>query len=128
MKVTICIPVCYEIPLLKGCINQILKYRHPEIEHEILIMDQCSEIDSKILEEFCSGKEGISIVKIKRVDAGYPIDIAARMATGEYFCSLDADAFPISDLWLYLPVKLIEKFGFSFVGKESGLHYSYQNQ
>jgi hypothetical protein len=29
---------------------------------------------------------------------------------------------------LYLPVKLIEKFNFSFVGKESGLHHSYTQQ
>ena len=69
----------------------------------------------------------IKIVKIPRIDAGYPIDVASRIANGEYFCTLDADAFPISNLWLYLPIKLIEKNGYSFIGKESGLHHSYKD-
>jgi hypothetical protein len=83
---------------------------------------------SKKINELYGDNPEIKIVKIPRVDVGYPIDIAARMAKGEYFCTLDADAFPISNLWLYLPVKLIEKFNFSFIGKESGLHHSYTQQ
>jgi hypothetical protein len=126
--VTVCIPVCYELEFLKGSIKQIMKYKHAEIDYEIIICDQTNEEMSKKIHELYQDVPEIKIVKTPRIDAGYPIDIAVRMAKGEYFCTLDADAFPISDLWLYLPVKLIEKFNFSFVGKESGLHLSYVNQ
>jgi hypothetical protein len=105
-----------------------MKYKHSEIDYEIIICDQTNEEMSKKIHELYQNVPEIKIVKIPRIDAGYPIDIAVRMAKGKYYCTLDADAFPISDLWLYLPVKLIEKFNFSFVGKESGLHLSYVNQ
>jgi hypothetical protein len=124
--VTVCIPVCYELEFLKGSINQIMKHRHDEIDYEIIICDQTNPEMSSEIDKLYSNNPEIKIVKIPRIDAGYPIDIAARMANGEYFCTLDADAFPISNLWLYLPVKLIEKFNFTFVGKESGLHHSYK--
>jgi hypothetical protein len=126
-KVTICIPVCFEFEFLKGSINQIMKCKHPEIEYEIIICDQTSQEMSKMIHDQFSHYSEIKIVKIPRIDAGYPIDVASRMATGQYFCTLDSDAFPISGLWLYLPVRLIEEFGFSFIGKESGLHYSYKD-
>lgn len=125
--VTICIPVCYEIEFLKGSIKQIFKHKHDEIEYEIIICDQMNEKNSNEVNELYKNITEIKIIKIPRIDAGYPIDIAVRMAKGEYFCTLDADAFPISNLWLYLPIKLIEKYGFSFIGKESGLHLSYTN-
>jgi hypothetical protein len=126
--VTVCIPVCYELEFLKGSIRQIMKNKHDQIEYEIIICDQTSpEMSNKINDLFGNDPE-IKIIKIPRIDAGYPIDVAVRMAKGEYFCSLDADAFPISNLWLYLPIKLIEEFGFSFIGKESGLHHSYKGQ
>lgn len=126
--VTVCIPVCYELEFLKGSIRQIMKHKHDEIDYEIIICDQSDEQMSNEINRLFGNVSEIKIVKIPRIDAGYPIDVASRMAKGEYFCTLDADAFPISDLWLYLPVKLIEKYNFSFVGKESGLHYSYESQ
>lgn len=125
--VTICIPVCYEIEFLKGSIKQIFKHKHDEIDYEIIICDQMNEKMSNEINELYKNISEIKIIKLPRIDAGYPIDIAVRMAKGEYFCTLDADAFPISNLWLYLPIKLIEKYGFSFIGKESGLHLSYTN-
>ena len=126
--VTVCIPVCYELEFLKGSIRQIMKHRHDKIDYEIIICDQTDEQMSNEINKLFGNLPEIKIVRIPRIDAGYPIDVAVRMAKGEYFCTLDADAFPISNLWLYLPVKLIEKYNFSFVGKESGLHYSYESQ
>jgi hypothetical protein len=128
MLVTVAIPFCYEGEFLKGSIREIFKQKHPEIEYEIILLDQAEPGLSKEINDLFGKIPEIKIIKIPRIDAGYPIDVACRMAQGEYFCSLDADAFPISNLWLYLPIKLIENFGFSFVGKESGLHHSYVNQ
>jgi hypothetical protein len=126
--VTVCIPVCYEIEFLKGCIKQIFKHKHETIDYEIIICDQTNDEMSKIIHDLFSNNPDIKIIKLPRIDAGYPIDVAARMAKGEYFCTLDADAFPISDLWLYLPIRLIQEYNFSFIGKESGLHHSYSSQ
>jgi len=125
--VTVAIPFCYEGEFLKGSIREIFKHKHPDIDYEIILLDQADDVLSKEISDLFGDIPEIKIVKIKRVDAGYPIDVAVRMATGDYFCTLDADAFPISNLWLYLPVKLIEEYGFSFIGKESGLHLSYKN-
>lgn len=123
MKCTILIPVCTELDFLKIGIYKIKQFRHPEIEQEIIIADQTDF--SQTLQDLFGSDPEIKIVKIPRIDAGYPIDIGAKMATGDYFCSLDADAFPIHRNWLYLPIKLIERYNLSFVGKQTGLHISY---
>lgn len=123
---TICIPVCHEIYFLSGSIREMLKHKHPDVDYEILVMDQTVGQDTKRLEEICSQYEEVKVVKTKRIDAGYPLDIGARMAKGEYFCSIDADAFPIHKNWLNLPIKLIEKFGISFVGNQTGLQNAYE--
>lgn len=126
MKCTILIPACtqFEANFVLYSLKQIDKYRHPEIEQEIIIADQTesdvfvnliSTLPTRLLKE-------IRIITMPRIDAGYPIGEGARHATGEYFCSLDADAFPIHRNWLYMPIKLIEKYGLSFVGKQTGLH------
>lgn len=125
MLVTVCIPFCFEREFLIGSLNQIFKHRHEEIDYEIILCDQAEPHLSKEISDLYGDNKEIKIIKIPRIDAGYPIDIAARMAKGEYFCSLDADAFPVSNKWLWLPIKLIEKYGFSFIGKTSHLHQSY---
>ena len=126
MLVTICIPICFELPFLEGSLRQIQKYKHPDIDHEILIMNQTEQKWHKKVNDLAQ-EYGAKVIDIPRIDAGYPIDVASRIANGEYFCTLDADAFPISCNWLNLPIQLIKKFDFSFIGKESGLHYAYQN-
>jgi glycosyltransferase involved in cell wall biosynthesis len=125
MKCSILIPYVEEKEFIKGSIRQIKKFRHPEIENEIIIIDQ--SLDDEIKDLYSSDPE-IKLIKCPRVDAGYPIDVGLRNCSGEYFCSLDADAFPIHKNWLYVPIKLIEKYNFSFIGKQTGLHLSYKNQ
>ena len=126
MLTTICIPVCFEIPFLEGALRQIKKYKHPNIDHEVLIMNQTDEKWHNKINGLAQ-EYGAKVINMPRIDAGYPIDVAVRIANGEYFCTLDADAFPISFNWLNLPIQLIKKFGFSFVGKESGLHLAYKD-
>ena len=47
----------------------------------------------------------------------------------DYVCTLDADAFVISNLYFYLPIKLIENFGFSYVGSSTDFsHWGYYNK
>jgi len=123
---TILIPVVKEFEFLKGCINQIKKFEHQEIQTKIIIANQSDDnIHNKILELYNNDSQ-IKIIKINQIDAGYPIDKGLEICDTEYFCSLDCDAFPISNKWLYIPIKLINKFNLSFVGKETELHNSYK--
>lgn len=117
---TIIIPHVNTQHLLYGSINQIKKLTK-NIDWEIIVADQSDpEIHQEIIEKY-KDDSNIKILKLNRVDAGYPIDVAARMSKKEFFCSLDADAFPIHENWLYLPIQLIKEFNLSFVGQDTGL-------
>lgn len=113
---------------LRTCINQIRKYKHPLIEHKIIIADQSDEPILKQIIDLYGNDPEILILKLPRIDAGYPIDVGLKYTNTEYFCSLDCDAFPIHHNWLYLPIKLIEKYNYSFVGSWTGLENSYKHK
>jgi len=121
-SVTVAIPYVEEFPFLVASLREIQRLAHLEIETEVIVVDQSGTDD---LNSTIAQYQNVKHVKTNRIDAGYPLEVAARQASGQYFCSLDADAFPISSKWLYLPVKLIEEFGLSFVGKNTGLHVPY---
>lgn len=122
---TVLIPIVKEFEFLKISISQIKKFDNKNVLIKIIIADQTDEdIHDKILQLYENDAQ-IKIMRIKKIDCGYPIDKGLEICESDYFCSLDCDAFPISDLWLYLPIKLIEKFNFSFVGKETHLQDSY---
>ena len=123
--VSIAIPVVDEFHFLRGTIEQIKKYKHPEINQQILVMDQSN---TNHLDRAYQSDPDVEVIKTTRIDAGYPIDEAAKIASGEYFCSLDADCWPVHPAYLYAPIKAIEKYKLSFVGKATGLHLSYQTQ
>jgi hypothetical protein len=115
-----------DIVFLKTCINQILLYEHPEIITNIYIVDQSNDnIKNKIniyLNEI--NKSNVFLLNCEPIDAGYPIDYALEnMPKCDYVCTIDADAFPTSNKYLYAPIKLIEKYNFSFVGSSTDLAY-----
>lgn len=135
MKTTILIPLCteFEAQMVLYSLKKIDEFRHPLIEQEIIICDQLSKkhslnFDSNIGTLPIQVQKEIKIMPIPRIDAGYPINVGAMNATGQFFCTLDADAFPIHRNWLYLPIKLIEKYGLSFVGKSTGLNKAYTHE
>lgn len=125
VKVSICIPYVAETWFLLRNVAQIKKHRHPYIEYELLLMDQTG--NSAIAEHYANDPE-IKVIPTQMVDAGHPIDKSLQYSTGSMHCTLDVDALPMSPLWLYLPVKCIEKFGFTMVGKQTGLHNAYKQQ
>jgi hypothetical protein len=109
---------------LKVCLEQVRKYRHPEVEQKVIVVDQSGNSTCK--DSFESAD--VCVVQAPRIDAGYPIDLGAKMADTDYFCTLDCDAFPIHRNWLRYPIALIEKYGFSFVGNNTGLDQSYKDK
>lgn len=121
--VTVVIPYVEEYHFLVASLREVNRRKHPQVEVEICVVDQSGTDE---LNAVCAEHPNVKHIKTHRVDAGYPIDLVARQASGQYLCSLDADAFPISNKWLYLPIRLIEDFGLSFVGKQTGLHLAYK--
>ena len=117
---TILIPTINTPHLVFGAITQIEKYTD-NVDWEVLVADQSDlPIHNQIVDRY-KNHPRVKVIKLNRIDAGYPIDVAARTTTKEFLCSLDTDAFPIHPNWLYLPIQLIKEFNLSFVGQDTGL-------
>lgn len=117
---TIVIPHVNTPHLLKGSITQIEKLTD-NVDWEVFIADQSDVAIHNELMNFYKAHPRVRVGKLQRIDAGYPIDVAARSSGKEFLCSLDTDAFPIHPNWLYIPIQLIKEFNLSFVGQDSGL-------
>jgi hypothetical protein len=116
---TIIISHFESLEFLRACIRQVRKYAHPEIEQEIVIIDQSNiETSIEVGKEFLC-EDDIYIIQTKPLYSGFGIDDFLRREKVEtdYIVQLHVDAFPISDKWLYLPIKLIEENNLSFVGQ-----------
>lgn len=117
---TILIPHVNTPHLLYGCISQIEKLTN-NVDWEIVVAEQSdASVYDEILEKYKHHPK-VKINKLQKIDAGYPIDVAVRSSTKEFFCSIDCDAFPIHPNWLYIPIQLIKEFNLSFVGQDTGL-------
>jgi hypothetical protein len=117
---TILIPTVNTPHLVYGAITQIEKFTD-NVDWEILVADQSDpHIHNEIVQRYANHPK-VKVIQLARIDAGFPIDIAARSSTKEFLCSLDTDAFPIHPNWLYLPIQLIKEFNLSFVGQDTGL-------
>ena len=96
---TILIPHVNTPHLLYGSISQIEKYTN-NVDWEVLVADQSDPpIHNEIVERY-KNHPRVKVIKLNRIDAGYPIDVAARSSTKEFYQrvlrSLDTDAFPSS--------------------------------
>ena len=118
-----CVIIVYNyesIHFLRICIKQIRKHKHSKINQHIIISEQSSEESyNEVVREF-GHCDDITIVKMKTICSGYAIDYIMRYVDiidkSNYICTIDVDAFPIHNNWLYIPIKLIEDHGFEFVG------------
>jgi len=114
--------------MLQGVITHAKTHKHPQVKCEYLVADQSiPQVHENIKKRYANDPE-IRIFRYPKVDAGYPIDRAVQEAKYEYCCTLDIDAFPIHPKWLWLPIQLIEKFGFSMVGHRTGLDMAYPHK
>lgn len=120
---TVLIPIRYpeEHVFLKRNLLQIDKFKHPEVEVEVLIADQT--VGRAV--ENCRAELSLPYVTsfiCEGIDAGHPIDEGLKRASGNFFMSLDVDCAPIHRAWAYLPIKLIDKHNICAVGKQTALH------
>lgn len=127
-RCSVLVPHVDTLDYLKFCVEQIRKYIHPEILQEIVIIDQSKEAIYQEIQKLYSNSPDIRLIHIPKIDHGHAIDTGLQYAQYEYYVSLDCDAFPIHKNWLYVPIKLIEKYNLSFVGTNTGLEISYKNK
>lgn len=125
---SIVIPHVNTLYFLKFCVEQIRKYRHPEVGQEIIICDQSSEPVFDEIRSLYGQDPQIQLVRLPKSSHGYAIDMGVKNAKHGFFCTLDSDAFPIHRNWLYLPLRLMDKYGFSSVGHDSGMAMSYRQK
>lgn len=126
---TVAVPHVNTLGLLSCCIENILHHEHPDIDVEVIVIDQSDDGIKAAVKARFDGRNGahtsIRVIDCPRIDAGYPLDVAVRQAAGEFFCSLDCDAWPISAAWLASPIEQIVRRDFSFVGCDCDLHTAY---
>lgn len=117
---TIIISHYESVPFLKAAIRQIRKHHNTSIRQKILVADQSSKETYLELEKLYEYDGDVSIVWMQlQLWSGYGVDYLMRYGNIEtdYVAEIHSDSFPISDQWLSLPIKLIEEYGFSFVGQ-----------
>lgn len=116
---TIIISHYESLPFLRACVRQIQKFKHPDVDQYIFIADQSNDATHSIVMAEFGRKMGISVIRMSPLYSGYGIDYIMRNVEilTEYVCQIHVDAFPIHKNWLYMPIKLIEEFGLSFVGQ-----------
>ena len=124
MTCTIIIYDYDSLPFLKGCMRQIEKYKHPDIQQKVLISEQGSkETFNEAVKLF-----GDNVVhKLKPLGSGYAIDYFMRggFVDTDYVCTLDVDALPIHKNWLKVPITLCEEYGFRFAGVHAEIESAY---
>lgn len=106
---------------LDACIREVRRRVHPEIDQHIVIADQSDDGSFAKIQDQYSSSQDITLIKTPVLGCGYGFDVAVRQMDTEYVTAIHCDAFPVHHNWLYLPIKLIERYGYSFVGHDSGL-------
>lgn len=113
-------------PFLVNCIKWIDKFKHPDIDQKIIIADDFSTNgDYEKTVETYGKRDDIIICRVPKDDiyanCGGAIDEGCKYIDTDYVCMTDADVFPISELWLWLPIYLCQHFSYLMVGCDSGL-------
>lgn len=128
---TVCVPHVDTLGLLSCCLENILHFEHPDVDVEVIVADQSDPLVKLAVKTRFDGRRGahttIRVIDCERIDAGYPLDVAVRQASGEFFCSLDCDAWPITAAWLASPIEQIVRRGHSLVGCDCDLHAAYEH-
>lgn len=119
-------------PFLERCVAEISAHRHPHVDQHIYVLDDASRDGSyEAAAQAFRGRDDIDLIQVERPDqeavpdVGRLLDIGLERVEEQYVASIDADLFPLSDDWLAFPLWLIERYGCSAVGLDTGLSCAY---
>lgn len=130
-SVAILIPHWESWNFLDGCIAAIDRNRRPDVADKIYVLDDASNDGSF---ELATAKYGtradVELVQISRpnrndADVGFLLDRGLERVREQYVATIDADFYPLSPDWLAFPIWLLERYGYSTVGVDTGLSNSY---
>ena len=131
-SVGVLVPHWESWPFLKPCLEQMQAQRHPGLQQRIYVLDDASEDGS--FETACAhfaDDADIVFLRCERpnkkdeADVGLILDYGLDLVHEQYVAMVDADAVPLSSDWLAFPIWLIEEFGCSSVGLDTGLSAAY---
>lgn len=133
-SIAILIPHWNSWSFLKLCLEHIQINHNKELIEKIYVLDDASNDGSleKAKKHFKNYKN-IEFHRFDRhnkyeADVGLLLDYGLKLVKEQYVVTIDADLFPLSPHWLTLPIWVIEKYGCSSVGLDTGLSNAYSHR
>jgi len=127
---TVCVPHCDTPWFLKACLESIAAHQHHDLDIDVIVACQTQDhaMHKQVYGIIAASPLKVKLLHCRLLGCGHGIDEALRFATGEYFCTLDCDAWPIHKNWLWVPVRLIADGHAQWVGSDTGLALSYKEK
>ncbi|WP_162148607.1 glycosyltransferase [Desulfuromonas sp. TF] len=117
---------------LRPCLERMQARRNKNLDERIYVLDDASGDGSyEKARAYFAGDERIIFNRFERpnknhdADVGLLLDYGLDLVQEQYVAMTDADAMPLIDEWLSFPIWLIEKYGCSSVGLDTGLSTGY---
>lgn len=132
-SVAILIPHWNSWPFLKLSLEGIEKNKNKILNEKIYVLDDSSDDGSfeKAKKTFKHNRN-IEFHRFERPDKKYTanvgllLDYGLKLVKEQFVTMIDADVFPIDPNWIAFPLWLVEKYGCSSVGLDTGLSESYK--
>jgi glycosyltransferase involved in cell wall biosynthesis len=131
-SVGILMPHWESLAFLKPCLEYIQKNRNESLAETIYVLDDTSEDGSfEKAQELFQADSTIKFYQVERPtkswdpDIGFLLDNGLSLMQEQYVAMIDADILPLSKDWLAFPIWLIEKYGLSAAGLDTGLSIPY---
>lgn len=131
-SVAILIPHWESWQFLKPCLESIQKNRNEFLEEKIYVLDDASKDGSfEKARNYFKDDKNIQFHRFERpnkkieADVGLLLDYGLKTINEQLVVMLDSDTIALNKDWVSFPIWLIEKFGCSSVGLDTGLSTSY---
>lgn len=131
-SVAILVPHWESWQFLKPCLEAVQQNRNEALVEKVYVLDDASADGSfeKAQETFKDDKN-IEFHRFERPnrstepDVGLLFDNALKFVNEQYIVTIDADTFPLSKDWITFPIWLLETYGCSSVGSDTGSSVAY---
>ena len=131
-SVAIVVPHWESVPMLEVAIDSYRRHKPTEFEQRIYIADDgSSDATREHLRHLERQSDDISLIEVNRLDhavhadIGAVIDEAVRHVEEQYTLLVHCDLFALNQDWIRLPAAIIEHYGCSSVGTDTGLSAAY---
>lgn len=131
-SIAILLPHWESWTFLQPCLEGMQKRRNQMLDERIYVLDDASADGSyEKAREYFASDERIVFKQFQRpnkhidADVGLLLDYGLDLVQEQFVAMVDADAVPLSDDWLAFPIWLLERYGCSSVGLDTGLSTGY---